>query len=187
HLVDQVQVDVEHRRRIGSLGLDDVRVPDLLEEGPGRHVRASLPEGSRRDRPLAAMRLTISTKARALPSSTSAACAVPLYVRSRCCTSMRTSLSPFVPPTWYSRTRAAVPVMRSMERKTASSGLCPHAASCTSLPSRARRVTAAVASPPAPDAVLTPSSSHWPAETPWTTPSTTAATSPSCSSFLWSA
>ncbi len=36
HLVDEVQIDVEERLFAGRL--DGVLVPDLLEEGPGRHL-----------------------------------------------------------------------------------------------------------------------------------------------------
>ena len=49
-LVHEVQVDVQHRRRVHRLGPDDVRVPDLLEECCRPHNRASFPSSGPRSR-----------------------------------------------------------------------------------------------------------------------------------------
>jgi len=68
HLVDQVQVHVQHRRRGVGLGADQVRVPQLVEQGTGRHHAASTRGGARRMR---STRLATSSQAIALASSTS--------------------------------------------------------------------------------------------------------------------
>ena len=44
-LVDQMQVDIEHARRLGRFRRDDVGVPDLVEQGAGRGHAKSSPTG----------------------------------------------------------------------------------------------------------------------------------------------